>query len=150
MLTAKLIRREAGEAQVTGGRPCALRLLPDPFASRASRLISCPSACVNSARLLSRLLINKVLPRRLPERVRRAVLPVDQHIGILAPQQRLPDFRRPEAQIELAVAYRHLRARGLVDPPEQRRASSRSLQRAPVDHHDLDSRNRLPAVFPVA
>src|SRR5205085_7027348 len=95
------------------------------------------------------LFINEVLPRRVPEDVGRSVLPVDQHIGILAPQQRLPHLRRPEAQIEIAVAYRQLRAGSLVDRPEKRRADSRGLQRAPVDHHDPDSRNRLSAVFAV-
>src|SRR5438105_8365565 len=94
------------------------------------------TSCKKSSGHLS---VNQVLPSPFSESVRRLELPIDEHVGIIAPQQCFAVPWRAEPQIEIPVANRQPRPRGLADCPEQARAHACRLQRAAVDDHDLDA-----------
>src|SRR6476619_7887581 len=96
------------------------------------------------------LLINEVLPSRVAKRVSGLVLPVDQHIRIVAAQKRLSHSGRAEPQIKTAILDRQPAPRRLVNGPQQGRPDPCRLQGAPVDDDDLDPWNRLPAILPIA
>ena len=143
-ISAKVTSRRC---ELTTGNYAYWRLPPVQFAvistnrdARYSHPFSC--SCV--------YLVDQVLPRRFPKSVRRLVLLVDQHIRIVAAQERLPHRRRAKPQIEVAILNRQPGAGRLVDRPQQARSDARGLQRAAVDDDDLDSRNRLAGVLPVA
>src|ERR1700680_116647 len=64
-----------------------------------------------------RLSVDQVLSSRFPKSVRRPVLLVDQHVGIVATQKCLSHRGRAKSQIEVVIVYRESRARRLVDSP---------------------------------
>src|ERR1700674_1823124 len=127
-----------------GGESRRRELNTGDYAAGGSHPFSCSfaTAATRSVAVLP-LPVDQILSCRLSEGVRRLVLLVDQHVRIVPTQKRLSHRGRAKSQIEVTIIFRQSRARRLVDGPQQARSDTCGLERAAVDDHDPDSRNRL-------